>query len=1117
MSIDVDNKNPWNVLMQLAKRVNGTDEVTHSDLQKLLKEADKNNDGLIELLEFKEAFLSSDEYKDLEEEYLAAFEEISKLDGDGSSISQSDINDAIAEYDKLANEVENSSADSYSYNNNYNSNSDNNTNNSNNNQTTQDLSKKELPELKSERAEVLNQISSLRTEKTEAIAQADSDVAEAQNNYNDATKAFSELVQEKIDSEETTNEFAQKVIDYEKQKNTLNSDITEQKSAVADAEDIVSTLNDSLSSLTEPPETVSYFDEETQQTVSEHNPEYDNYIAQKEALEAELAAAEEDLANKEDELEVLEDELSYTEECLDKAILSYAQAEQNDGTLSDAETEAFKLIAESSEAYIAAQKTRDEVSAEYDSKMDELQDNLVAYNDAITEKELELPDGYSVKDGKITNGKNNLAQTDEANLPEGYKIDGTSITDENGNVVGVAAGDEDSQQLYLYEEIESERVGAASCYENARMLFEEAVGTAEGEAVDIWETTDMTDVNPKDIKLIEKYYNMLVEEYNSNLQDGETPALTYTEEAERRSTNDEVSKANYEAIIASIEKVDSEVTIRPDSFEAYLDGRNIDISSASDEQMSQFLNEFMEQKYGKLYNEDYYPPVTEEQLVKYIGEEGLEGLNDADEATFNTVINNILTDDTLTPYQQMQLLSSVKSYSESASSYVNNYFENDDSYFYQKLNEMTSATNDDGTFKYSAKDMIEFIKQYKNIDDTSSIFTSADDPNNDSYMQIILSVYDRSEDSEELSELDTYISSSVVADYVLERYDGDDAQEYISKLFRISITDNLDENGNLSVNPEDYGLEDEETIESLDAAYLNSDGTTSEKIEKVIEDLNAGTIDKSAAQYLVSSILEGQPENIVNVQSDSQTISDIFELFGKKPYQAFSSDYKMVTQFVAGSGDTPPYLIIGPENVDPDEELPVIVYMHGSGEVNAGQEGLERYNQPGGIIPEWDLEGFNGYIICPTLSGNYATNANSNWTNGTAESYLRNVLNDFETTHNVDTDRIFVGGHSLGGNGALYMAEHMDDVFSKAFVLSGYEHDNLYNIENIKIPIIGFNGSSDSEYMTGEFKDTVGDENVVVVNSEHGAVPVEAFNRDADNDGKSDLLEWLLEDQALPQ
>ena len=144
--------------------------------------------------------------------------------------------------------------------------------------------------------------------------------------------------------------------------------------------------------------------------------------------------------------------------------------------------------------------------------------------------------------------------------------------------------------------------------------------------------------------------------------------------------------------------------------------------------------------------------------------------------------------------------------------------------------------------------------------------------------------------------------------------------------------------------------------------------------------------------------------------------------------------------------------------------------------------------------------------------------------NENAEKYVRGVVQSFQEEHNVNSEMIFVGGNSLGGQGALYMAEHVDDVFSKAFVMSAYADEiGRYDVNNITIPTIGYVGksndfkTSDSGYMDSQFANAFGDENLVRINRAHGKVPINAFRLDADGDGKSDLIEWLLEDQALPE
>ncbi|MBR2069466.1 MAG: hypothetical protein IJ877_06875 [Candidatus Gastranaerophilales bacterium] len=234
----------------------------------------------------------------------------------------------------------------------------------------------------------------------------------------------------------------------------------------------------------------------------------------------------------------------------------------------------------------------------------------------------------------------------------------------------------------------------------------------------------------------------------------------------------------------------------------------------------------------------------------------------------------------------------------------------------------------------------------------------------------------------------------------------------------------------------------------------------------------------------------------------------------------FDKDFNITMNYV---NDRPcmNYLLIGPENPDPNEELPVIVYLHGSGEVGSGENGMYRVHGPGGFINDLDLENFNGYIICPHLSGEY--NAGS-WTNGDAEKYLREMLDDFQNTHAVDSDKIALTGASLGGAGVIYQAQHMNDVFCKAVSMSGYP--NSVRPQDItSIPIIGIvGGAANGEdgtsinYMKNNFSLQEGNDYTHAQSGElyqlpagHAYVPKTAFGMDSNGNGCSDLIEWLFD------
>ena len=205
-----------------------------------------------------------------------------------------------------------------------------------------------------------------------------------------------------------------------------------------------------------------------------------------------------------------------------------------------------------------------------------------------------------------------------------------------------------------------------------------------------------------------------------------------------------------------------------------------------------------------------------------------------------------------------------------------------------------------------------------------------------------------------------------------------------------------------------------------------------------------------------------------------------------------------------------PYLLIGPSDVKPGEKLPVLVYLHGIKQKGTNPDLLEKFNyDPAVIMKKWNLKNFRGYILCPQLP------AGAKWCSKSSEKSVRNLLKEFESSHNIDKDNISLIGFSLGGAGALYFANEMSDVFKKAVTLSPYEPGNLG--KSMKIPVKAFSGGRDDNSANGPMhmiKKLKGIGNVVecttVPGKGHGQLPPAVFNTDADNNGCSDVIEWLF-------
>lgn len=211
--------------------------------------------------------------------------------------------------------------------------------------------------------------------------------------------------------------------------------------------------------------------------------------------------------------------------------------------------------------------------------------------------------------------------------------------------------------------------------------------------------------------------------------------------------------------------------------------------------------------------------------------------------------------------------------------------------------------------------------------------------------------------------------------------------------------------------------------------------------------------------------------------------------------------------------DVMPYGLFTPSTVDGNKKTPLIVWLHGSGERDVGKATFINRGLPN-VLNTWTLKGFDAYVLCPQLKGKWNCDT---WCCSESKEHLQTLIDKFISEHNIDTEKIIIAGHSLGAQGALYMAYKLPDYFSKLAVFSGYQ--TYVDISEINIPTIGYVGmvrygeaEASFEYMTGNFKSAFGEENTFCLPTSHGRLPYVAFNEDKDNNGHSDVIEWMLRD-----
>ena len=280
----------------------------------------------------------------------------------------------------------------------------------------------------------------------------------------------------------------------------------------------------------------------------------------------------------------------------------------------------------------------------------------------------------------------------------------------------------------------------------------------------------------------------------------------------------------------------------------------------------------------------------------------------------------------------------------------------------------------------------------------------------------------------------------------------------------------------------------------------SSQTVMSEGIKEENEEMNTEAVVNIVYPQLNARPIENRP-----LSEDAETT--------EAPIKEFVSSDASITftyEYIEDS-DVMPYGLLTPSTAETNKQTPLIVWLHGSGEVGVGKSTFNAYGLPP-VLNNWELEGFNAYVVMPQLIGDFNT---GNWMNKQAVENINSLINKLRLEYRIDEERIILCGHSLGGQGTAYVANALPDLFSCIAPLSGYNCG--IELENINIPIWAIVGhpaygedDASYNYVTKKFAELCPDADILVLDSSHGDLPKKAFNLDDNSDGKSDLIEWML-------
>jgi predicted peptidase len=174
------------------------------------------------------------------------------------------------------------------------------------------------------------------------------------------------------------------------------------------------------------------------------------------------------------------------------------------------------------------------------------------------------------------------------------------------------------------------------------------------------------------------------------------------------------------------------------------------------------------------------------------------------------------------------------------------------------------------------------------------------------------------------------------------------------------------------------------------------------------------------------------------------------------------------------NNDTLPYRILYPRNFDTSKEYPLILLLHGAGERGNDNEAqlkhganlfLEKQQEFPAIVvfPQCPKDSYWSNVnIVPDENGKRTFNFQKRGKPTTAMKNLLGLLDELESFGQVDDNRIYVGGLSMGGMGTFELLRRKSTTFAAAFPICGGGHSATARKFSKKVPLWVFHGEEDS-------------------------------------------------------
>ena len=229
-------------------------------------------------------------------------------------------------------------------------------------------------------------------------------------------------------------------------------------------------------------------------------------------------------------------------------------------------------------------------------------------------------------------------------------------------------------------------------------------------------------------------------------------------------------------------------------------------------------------------------------------------------------------------------------------------------------------------------------------------------------------------------------------------------------------------------------------------------------ISKFSYNLNDKKYDSTSNSYTASGTIRNVSVTIYDKASNYEIVSCIttdntWPVMGNQNYVATTPKHYDKSQKYNNMN----YIIYYPNDLDLTKKNPLVIYLHGSGEFGTSIDGS--FNSNTAFVNNMRDGKFNQKAV---FLAPQCTSKNKSWRNDCFDN-LKGLIDETVRKYNIDSKRISICGHSMGGGATVDAIVKCTNFISAAVLLAPPNVSASFSgIKNIRLAV--FTGTNDSLY-----------------------------------------------------